>query len=93
MGIQICDQLGRVHLIIPSPVGERYPSNVTFNGKTLYATCGDKVFCRAVKLEGAQAWAAPVKPAKHGSDGIPLSPPIRIVVQFSPSEFGRGGFL
>ncbi len=64
MGIQICDQLGRVHLIIPSPVGERYPSNVTFNGKTLYATCGDKVFCRAVKLEGAQAWAAPVKPAK-----------------------------
>ena len=64
MGIQICDQLGRVHLIIPSPVGERYPSNVTFNGNTLYATCGDKVFCRAVKLEGAQAWAAPVKPAK-----------------------------
>ena len=64
MGIQICDQPGRVHLIIPSPVGERHPSNVTFNGKTLYATCGDKVFCRAVKLEGAQAWAAPVKPAK-----------------------------
>ena len=64
MGIQICDQLGRVHLIIPSPVGERHPSNVTFNGKTLYATCGDKVFCRTVKLEGAQAWAAPVKPAK-----------------------------
>ena len=64
MGIQICDQPGRVHLIIPSPVGERHPSNVTFNGKTLYATCGDKVFCRTVKLEGAQAWAAPVKPAK-----------------------------
>lgn len=64
MGIQICDQLGRVHLIIPSPVGERHPSNVTFNGKTLYATCGDKVFRRTVKLEGAQAWAAPVKPAK-----------------------------
>ncbi len=64
MGIQICDQPGRVHLIIPSPVGERHPSNVTFNGKTLYATCGDKVFRRTVKLEGAQAWAAPVKPAK-----------------------------
>ena len=64
MGIQICDQPGRVHLIFPSPVGERHPSNVTFNGKTLYATCGDKVFCRTVKLEGAQAWAAPVKPAK-----------------------------
>ncbi len=64
MGIQICDQPGRVHLIFPSPVGERHPSNVTFNGKTLYATCGDKVFRRTVKLEGAQAWAAPVKPAK-----------------------------
>jgi len=64
MGIQICDQPGRVHLIIPSPVGERHPSNVTFNGKVLYATCGDKVFRRTVKLEGAQAWAAPVKPAK-----------------------------
>lgn len=64
MGIQICDQPGRVHLIIPSPVGERHPSNVTFNGKALYATCGDKVFRRTVKLEGAQAWAAPVKPAK-----------------------------
>ena len=64
MGIQICDQPGRVHLIFPSPVGERHPSNVTFNGKTLYATCGDKVFRRTLKLEGAQAWAAPVKPAK-----------------------------
>ena len=64
MGIQICDQPGRVHLIFPSPVGERHPSNVTFNGKNLYATCGDKVFRRTLKLEGAQAWAAPVKPAK-----------------------------
>jgi hypothetical protein len=64
MGVQICDQPGRVHLIVPSPIGERYPSNVAFHGNTLYATCGEKVFKRTVKLEGAQAWAPPVKPEK-----------------------------
>ncbi|MDF1861374.1 MAG: SMP-30/gluconolactonase/LRE family protein [Verrucomicrobiales bacterium] len=64
MGIQICDQPGRVHLIVPSPIGERHPSNVALHGNTLYATCGDKVFRRKVKLKGAAAWAAPVKPAK-----------------------------
>lgn len=64
MGIQICDQPGRVHLIVPSPVGERHPSNVTFHGNQLYATCGSKVFRRKIALEGAQAWAPPVKPAK-----------------------------
>lgn len=64
MGIQICDQPGRVHLIVPSPAGERHPSNVFLFGNTLYATCGDKVFRRTVQLTGAAAWAAPVKPAK-----------------------------
>lgn len=64
MGIQICDQPGRVHLIVPSPVGERHPSNATFHGNRLYATCGSKVFRRKIALEGAQAWAPPVKPAK-----------------------------
>jgi len=64
MGVQICDQPGRVHLIVPGPIGERHPSNVALNGNTLYATCGTKVFKRQVKLEGAQAWAAPVKPEK-----------------------------
>jgi sugar lactone lactonase YvrE len=64
MGIQICDQPGRVQLIVPSPVGERHPSNVALHGNTLYATCGEKVFRRKVKLKGAAAWAAPMKPAK-----------------------------
>lgn len=64
MGVQICDQPGRVHLIVPSPIGERHPSNVALSGNTLFATCGSKVFKRVVKLEGAQAWAAPVKPEK-----------------------------
>ncbi len=64
MGVQICDQPGRVHLIVPSPLGERHPSNVALHGNTLYATCGGKVFKRTVKLEGAQAWDAPLKPEK-----------------------------
>ncbi len=64
MGVQICDQPGRVHLIVPCPIGERHPSNVALDGNTLYATCGTKVFKRKVKLAGAQAWDAPVKPEK-----------------------------
>ncbi|HRQ87731.1 MAG TPA: SMP-30/gluconolactonase/LRE family protein [Bacteroidia bacterium] len=64
MGIQICDQPGRVHLIVPAPLGERHPSNVALSGNTLYATSGSKVFKRTVKLEGAQAWDAPLKPEK-----------------------------
>ncbi len=64
MGVQICDQPGRVHLIVPSPVGERHPSNVALHGNTLYATCGGKVFKRQVKLEEARAWDAPTKPEK-----------------------------
>ncbi len=67
MGVQICDQPGRVHLIAPAPAGARYPSNVTFggpDGKTLYATCGDKVFKRETRMTGALPWKAPVKPPK-----------------------------
>lgn len=64
MGIQICDQPGRVHLIVPMPFGERHPSNLAFDGTTLFATCGTKVFKRTIKLKGANAWAAPIKPAK-----------------------------
>lgn len=64
MGIQICDMPGRVHLIVPTPQGERHPSNVTLDGTTLYATCGSKVFKREIQLKGAQAWAAPIKPPK-----------------------------
>jgi len=64
MGVQICDQPGRVHLIVPSPIGERHPSNVAFDGSVLYATCGGKVFKRLTKLKGARPWAAPVKPEK-----------------------------
>jgi len=64
MGVQICDQPGRVHLIVPGPAGERHPSNVALHGNLLYATCGAKVFRRKVRLEGVQGWEKPVKPDK-----------------------------
>lgn len=65
MGIQICDQAGRVMCIIQTPNGR--VSNVTFGGPefdVLYATCGDKVFRRKLKVQGALEFQAPSKPEK-----------------------------
>jgi gluconolactonase len=63
MGIQVCDQAGRVHCIIPTPNGR--VSNLCFGGPhfdVLFATCGDKVYMRRVKTKGANAFEAPFKP-------------------------------
>ena len=64
MGIQICDQAGRVNCILPLPNGR--VSNFTFGGAdfdTLFVTAGDRVYQRKLKVRGAQAWQAPLKPA------------------------------
>ena len=50
MGIQVCDQAGRVKCIIPTPNGRI--ANLCFGGPnfdTIYATCGDKIYKRTVK--------------------------------------------
>jgi gluconolactonase len=63
-GLQVCDQAGRVNCIIPTPNGK--VSNLTFGGENmdvLYATCGDKVYSRKVKVKGANAFEPPFKPA------------------------------
>jgi len=63
MGLQVCDQAGRVNCIIPTPNGKA--SNVTFGGPdldTLYVTAGDRVYKRKVKPKAAPSFAAPVKP-------------------------------
>lgn len=63
MGIQICDQPGRVNAILPLPNGRS--SNLCFGGEnfdTLFVTAGDKVFKRKLNTKGAQAWDAPSKP-------------------------------
>ena len=64
LGIQVCDQAGRVSCIIPTPNG--VIANLCFGGKdfdTLYCTCGSKVYSRKVKTRGAPAYQAPLKPA------------------------------
>jgi gluconolactonase len=64
MGIQVCDQAGRVNAIIPTPNGR--VANLCFGGadyQTLFATCGNRVYKRKVKVKGANAFEAPVKPA------------------------------
>jgi gluconolactonase len=61
--LQICDGEGRVVAILPTP--NRRISNLTFGGPdfdVLYATAGDRVFRRKLKVQGANAWAAPLPP-------------------------------
>ncbi len=64
MGIQICDQAGRVNAILPTPNGRS--SNLCFGGEkfdTLFVTAGDKIFKRKLKTQGANGWDTPNKPA------------------------------
>ncbi len=64
MGLQVCDQAGRVNAILPLPNGKA--SNVCFGGPefdTVYVTSGDKVYRRKVKVKGANSFEAPIKPA------------------------------
>jgi sugar lactone lactonase YvrE len=64
LGIQVCDQAGRVQCILPTPNGR--VSHPAFGGPdfaTLYAMAGDKVYKRRLHTAGANAWAAPTKPA------------------------------
>src|SRR5207244_2233074 len=63
LGVQICDQPGRVMAIINPPSRDGV-SDVFFGGPNmlwLYATDGDKIYRRPMKHHGATAWA-PVKP-------------------------------
>ncbi|MDE2508504.1 MAG: SMP-30/gluconolactonase/LRE family protein [Planctomycetota bacterium] len=64
LGIQVCDQPGRVNCIIPTPNGRI--ANLCFGGpdfNVIFATCGDRVYKRKVKTRGANAWEPPNRPA------------------------------
>lgn len=63
LGIQVCDQAGRVNAIIPTPNGRI--TNLCFGGENfdiLYATCNDKVYKRKMRVTGVNPWAPPIKP-------------------------------
>jgi len=64
LGIQVCDATGRVNCILPTP--NKKITNLCFGGPNfdvLFATCVDKVYKRKVKVQGAHAWAEPIKPS------------------------------
>jgi enterochelin esterase-like enzyme len=64
LGIQVCDQAGRVNFIIPTPA---QPYDVCFGGKDLselFIACGDAIYKRPTKARGyISGQMAPVKPA------------------------------
>ena len=63
IGLQICDQAGRVVAILNKPHAGSL-SNVVFGGpdlSTLYVTAGDRVYKREIKRKGVYSWA-PIKP-------------------------------
>ena len=64
LGLQICDQAGRVNSIIPKP-HRAWLANVCFAGPgldELVVTCGDKVFKRKTKAKGVLSWQPPFRP-------------------------------
>ena len=68
LGVQICDQPGRVIGILQKPQPGPL-TNAVFAGpdmRTLYVTAGDKVFRRRMRKEGVRQWEAPVKPPRPG---------------------------
>jgi sugar lactone lactonase YvrE/predicted alpha/beta superfamily hydrolase len=63
LGIQICDQAGRVNAIVPTPDGK--PFAVCLGGDhfdTLYAATESGLFKRKLNTTGANPWEAPTLP-------------------------------
>ncbi len=72
LGVQVCDQPGRVNCILPVP-GPGSPelpvSEVCFGGKefdTLYAIQGGTIYRRKLAIKGRQTFHAPNKPPVPG---------------------------
>lgn len=65
LGIQVCDQAGRVNFILPTP---KQPHDVCFGGKDLselFIACGDTIYKRPTKAKGVvSGQQAPIKPAQ-----------------------------
>jgi sugar lactone lactonase YvrE len=60
IGIQICDQNGRVRAILPLPVRSGSVRSLCFGGERfdlLYATDGHRLYKRGLKIAGIPPWA------------------------------------
>ncbi len=64
LGVQYCDQAGRVNGIIPKPQN-RWLAHIALGGPNfdvLYAFCSDKVYRRKTQVHGVRSADAPIKP-------------------------------
>ena len=70
MGIQVCDQNGRVRAILPLPTPCGPVRSLCFAGEhfdVLYVTDGKQVFTRRLKVPGFAPWAAPISVPSQGA--------------------------
>jgi sugar lactone lactonase YvrE/enterochelin esterase-like enzyme len=64
LGVQICDQAGRVTGILAKPQ-PKWLANVAFGGAeldSLFVTASDRVYRRKTKVRGVLSFQAPIKP-------------------------------
>ena len=68
LGVQICDQPGRVNCILPPPQRDLITSVALGGAKfdELFVTCGDRVYKRKTLATGVVSALAPIRPAKPG---------------------------
>jgi len=69
MGVQVCDQNGRVRAILPLPTPCGPVRSLCFGGEhfdVLYATDGVHVYKRKLKVPGFPPWGAPVAVPSQG---------------------------
>ena len=68
LGVQVCDQNGRVRAILQLPGGA--VTGLCFGGKDfdmLFVICGGKLYKRKLKVKGVTPWAAPVHSKSQGA--------------------------
>jgi len=66
LGIQVLDQLGRVHLILSKPTRSSITGMVIGGAlrDTLFVSDGQSVHARKLKIKGVDSFAAPITPPK-----------------------------
>ena len=67
VGVEVCDQTGRVTGIVDTPKDSGEPTEISFGGvglSELYLLTGEALFKRKTKVTGALSCQPPIKPAK-----------------------------